>query len=256
MEEELERAIRQRLVAELRDSIHAIMTSTLMISPLVQREGGSQEILSLNSMTRSLYSLLRTAQHLDLLEDLRDPNDPGERRMVDLGDLLTDLCRQIEDLTSDLGCTFRWRGDVEEMVIMGDTYLLSVAVLNLVTNAVQAVRTRKDTQGLISFQWKRQKSTCQITIRDNGPGLEGFTPWQGTGIGLQVARRCLESHGGTLMLDSSPTGVTAVITLPLANPEEGEKLLLTDRTSGFSPLLTEFAPYLSPGYFAKINQYS
>jgi len=69
--------------------------------------------------------------------------------------------------------------------------------------------------------------TVVVEIRDNGPGipaalqervLEPFftTKARGGGLGLPIAKRSAELHGGSLTLTSPDTGGTvATLTLPL-----------------------------------------
>jgi signal transduction histidine kinase len=74
-------------------------------------------------------------------------------------------------------------------------------------------------------------SLLRIVIRDTGPGLGStrnqlFTPFfstksSGTGLGLLMARRVIESHGGLLTLRDCPApeqGAEAIVLLPLEMP--------------------------------------
>lgn len=68
-----------------------------------------------------------------------------------------------------------------------------------------------------------------ITIGDNGPGLRAdqydkiFEPFyttksKGTGLGLPIARRIVEAHGGRMGVDTKGPGATFWISLPQGNP--------------------------------------
>lgn len=83
-------------------------------------------------------------------------------------------------------------------------------VINLVDNAVAA---GPPVHVVVGTEHRR----LVIEVRDQGPGVPAedrekiFEPFftgktQGTGLGLAVARRVVELHGGTLVVDASPTG--------------------------------------------------
>ena len=71
------------------------------------------------------------------------------------------------------------------------------------------------------------ETTCEIEIRDDGPGLPKetaervFDPYYttkpgGTGLGLSITRGIVEEHGGTIELTSSSgLGCQVLITIPL-----------------------------------------
>jgi two-component system sensor histidine kinase AtoS len=115
--------------------------------------------------------------------------------------------------------------DVEgaDSTIVADAELLRAALLNLLLNAVQAVGER----GTIQVRTTVSSETVVVEIRDNGPGippalqervLEPFftTKARGGGLGLPIAKRSAELHGGSLTLSSPAGGGTvATLTLPL-----------------------------------------
>jgi two-component system sensor histidine kinase AtoS len=113
--------------------------------------------------------------------------------------------------------------DGADSTIVADAELLRAALLNLLLNAVQAVGER----GTIQVRTTVSTETVVVEIRDNGPGipaalqervLEPFftTKARGGGLGLPIAKRSAELHGGSLTLSSPADGGTvATLTLPL-----------------------------------------
>ena len=97
-------------------------------------------------------------------------------------------------------------------------------MINLINNAVQAAGERARVEVALMANGKG----VLLEVRDNGPGLdpahleEIFTPFfttksGGTGLGLPVARRIIEEHGGSLdLLNGEDGGAIARVLLPPA----------------------------------------
>jgi signal transduction histidine kinase len=102
---------------------------------------------------------------------------------------------------------------------MGDAQLMQRAVENLLDNAVQYTPVG----GRISVRWRRQEDQLLFTIADSGSGISAddlphlFTPLYrgaasrsretgGAGLGLSIARRIVEVHGGALTAANGATG--------------------------------------------------
>jgi signal transduction histidine kinase len=106
--------------------------------------------------------------------------------------------------------------------VTGDSFQLKNAVLNLLLNALQATPAG----GLVTVETGQEGDSLSIDVRDNGEGIAPdklervfdvfFTMREGgTGLGLPIARRIVEEHGGALTLASRPdVGTTARILLP------------------------------------------
>lgn len=111
--------------------------------------------------------------------------------------------------------------------IKGNPHELGQALINIITNAVQAMRGK----GKLDITTTTQDKDIKITIRDNGPGISRahlskiFDPFfttkqqgEGGGLGLTIARRIIQKHGGQIQIDSQEgQGTTCQITLPLTN---------------------------------------
>ena len=102
----------------------------------------------------------------------------------------------------------------EELVLQLDERMIGTALENLVSNALQAVEGR-GTRVLVAA--RREATGMVIEVRDDGPGVpptqreEVFEPFfttktRGTGLGLPIARKNAEAHGGSLVLDDAPEG--------------------------------------------------
>jgi signal transduction histidine kinase len=115
--------------------------------------------------------------------------------------------------------------DVAPLTLETDPQLLEQVLLNLVRNALEAIRDRP--AGRVEFEVLGAGSCARLRVLDNGPGipeavrLRLFEPFyttkaSGTGLGLSISRRLVESLGGHLTIEPRPTGgVVAEILLPL-----------------------------------------
>ena len=119
----------------------------------------------------------------------------------------------------------RWRGWIllpdEDIAVYADKNLISQVLYNLVKNALEASRD----EAVIVRAEKRKKSV-RIVVLDQGVGFSEeeaqkvFDPFfttkpQGMGIGLYLARKIVEAHGGRLTLQSaSDNGAVFTIDIP------------------------------------------
>jgi PAS domain S-box-containing protein len=189
---------------------------------------------------------------LQVLMARRPPDDPDGSVMRDvvaridaLGDLIDDLMLfarprspqaaavQLRPLLLDAASELRRdpAGAALEVAIAGpdvtltaDADLLRAAVLNLFLNGAQAMGGR----GRIAVTIARRDERCVIDIRDSGPGIPAdlreqvFEPFfttkaRGGGLGLPIARRTAELHGGTLTLECPEEGGSVfTVTLPIS----------------------------------------
>jgi two-component system NtrC family sensor kinase len=122
----------------------------------------------------------------------------------------------------------------EPPVVLGDRYELQQVLLNLVTNAVQAVsglepgRPRR-----IILSTSRSSGEALLRVRDTGPGVPRdvvpylFTPFfttkapgEGTGLGLSLSYGLAKAHGGVLEYEAPPDGGAEFrVRLPLFEAE-------------------------------------
>jgi signal transduction histidine kinase len=109
-------------------------------------------------------------------------------------------------------------------LITADRVQLQQVLMNLILNGIEAM---KDAKGELTITSKRTADAqLLVTVSDSGIGLpEGevdrifdaffSTKAQGTGMGLSISRRIIESHGGLLWACANrERGATFQFTLP------------------------------------------
>jgi len=111
-----------------------------------------------------------------------------------------------------------------EPIVWGDASLLGAALLNLILNAGDA----SPNGATVRIDVERNGANAYLRVRDRGPGIpldhrdKVFEPFfttkeGGTGLGLALAQRTVEEHGGAIHIEEGDPGATFVIGLPLMN---------------------------------------
>lgn len=199
-----------------------LATALLYVSHLNRPQIEESERLR---VAEKILSRLRHLEHLvdDMLVFAR--GDALSQEPIELGPLLHDIQQALEPQLQAGGCRLTFNAEIGDARLLGNREALAGALLNLVTNAIQACGSG----GLIElYAACRPNEHIEICVRDNGPGISAelqariFEPFfttraDGTGLGLAVVQAVTRAHAGELLLDSAPgAGSTFCLRLPLA----------------------------------------
>jgi signal transduction histidine kinase len=111
-------------------------------------------------------------------------------------------------------------------VVDGDPVLLKQVLLNLLRNAMDALAETPPASRRITIRSALTVAGVEVSVCDTGTGLPAeiigklFTPFvttkpHGLGIGLVIAQRIVDAHGGTIAAHSNlDGGATFTVTLP------------------------------------------
>jgi signal transduction histidine kinase len=157
---------------------------------------------------------------------------PAETREVNLNDILRDVLGFVSAQASARGVALEERLETAPLVVHGDPVQLQQIVVNLVSNAIDAVSRKPEGQRTVTGRTRRTSDKeAEISISDSGPGIdpaalprlfERFytTKEHGMGMGLPIAQTIAQAHGGEVRAENRPEGGAVFrLTLPLAERE-------------------------------------
>jgi two-component system, cell cycle sensor histidine kinase and response regulator CckA len=145
---------------------------------------------------------------------------------VDLVTFCQRLCDELRSATY-ARCPIIWRAENDLSGVCADEKLLQHLFTNLLVNAV-----KYSSEGSpVEFTARRAEANAVFCVRDHGIGIpteaqahlfdaffraRNAADRPGTGLGLVVVRRCVELHGGSIVIESTEgAGTTVHVTLPL-----------------------------------------
>jgi signal transduction histidine kinase len=112
-----------------------------------------------------------------------------------------------------------------------DSEALHRAILNVVTNAVDACEGREQAQVTVITHYGPDEQTLRVSVEDTGEGIapedikrifnifESKKGRRGTGLGLPVSQKILHEHSGDITVTSTPgQGSCFVLEWPCVSP--------------------------------------
>jgi two-component system phosphate regulon sensor histidine kinase PhoR len=150
------------------------------------------------------------------------------REPIHLGGLVTECLEIIRPLAESEQIRLEDNTDRDVPPVHGDRNRLKQVVLNLLTNAMKF----NHRGGVVAVGLRRLGDMAELSVRDSGRGIppesvshiferfyrvpEQESATAGTGLGLTIAKRIIESHGGEVTLSSEVgVGSTFLVVLPV-----------------------------------------
>jgi len=192
---------------------------TLFAAMLAEETAGTQAAPHVARIQAEVGTLTRVVE--EFLDFARAR--PPVRQPVDLAALLAEVAELVRPLAAERGVEVQVAGQGEAQA---DREKLRRALLNLARNAVEA----SPDNGVVVLSGRRGGAAdgggALLEVLDRGPGLDEaarerlFRPFfttkaQGTGLGLALAKKVADAHGGTLeLLPRQGGGTLARLVVP------------------------------------------
>lgn len=141
------------------------------------------------------------------------------REMLETESFIKRIVDQYQARLANDGITLKWHSSEKKRIIHADPVALRQVIINIILNAVEAVKGKDKAQ--IAITCRNEHGKAIITIEDNGSGIDNnkmqhiFDPFYttrstGSGLGLYHSKRLLEQMDGRITIASRPGGPTVV----------------------------------------------
>ncbi len=157
-----------------------------------------------------------------------------EAEPADLNQVTADVVELMQVRADEAGVELEWNPAPDMPKMTFDPEGLHRAILNVVTNAIDACQGRPDACVKVGTRFHPDSMRLQVVVQDNGLGIDHenlqkiFTVFEsgkgtrGTGLGLPVSQKILQEHGGDIYVESRPgEGSCFTLELPAMPPSSG-----------------------------------
>jgi signal transduction histidine kinase len=154
-----------------------------------------------------------------------------------LNQVARDVVELMSNRVQEKGVQLEMHLDENLPLVAADPEGIHRALLNILTNALDAVESQDKPRVVIQSMLDAEDGWVRIQVLDNGTGIparqlaEIFKPFvstkgsKGTGLGLAVSRQILREHGGDILAQSTlGKGSRFVLRLPIRSPIGSESL--------------------------------
>jgi signal transduction histidine kinase len=133
---------------------------------------------------------------------------------ANLNELTKEIVELMKTRASEDNVDLIWLPAPTMPTLMFDPESMHRAILNVVTNAIDACHERDGGRVEVSTQFSQSERMARVQVVDNGSGIEAedlekiFAAFvsrkggRGTGLGLPVSQKILQEHGGRIRVES------------------------------------------------------
>src|SRR5262249_53558377 len=140
--------------------------------------------------------------------------DGQKKAPVDVNQLIQEVLALLQDELRNQRVSLRSELEAQPVQVLGDHVQLQQVILNLMTNAIDAMGSITERPRVLRVRSRADESDgVRITVEDSGVGIDPkstalifdtfyTTKPQGMGIGLAICRSIIEAHGGRISASS------------------------------------------------------
>ncbi len=217
---------------EINNPLAVISTKAQLLRGFLEK-GNLNTELFLQGLNKIDQTIMRIAKIIRSLRSFsrESDQDPMESAHLDL--IVAEALDLCQEKLKNYGIDMRIK-DVPSLLIECRSTQISQILMNLVTNAFDAIEPLEDKWIEISAKVKGER--VQIFVTDSGGGIPPeiaekildpfFTTKEvgkGTGLGLSISKGLAESHGGSLSYDPTSSHTRFVLDLPIVAKAQARK---------------------------------
>lgn len=246
--------IEKKMEAWERASIVSIMSSMVaheLKQPLTVVENYTQSLISRQkqgsgAISEEMLSFVlpkiekSVLKAIDIIDHVQgfSKNRPLALKPTDISRLLSKVTSDFQTKNPEIKLQ---KNFAPGLVIDGDEFELSIAFLNILKNAAQAMKGQEAPEIVVSSDPAKEEGFVRVSITDNGPGLKQEeienlrNPLQtskadGLGLGLSIVRAIAERHRGSVRIEAGQTKGLSIVLL-LGRHVECEELISKEEKS-------------------------
>ena len=146
--------------------------------------------------------------------------EKGEENLVDIS---ADISRVLTLMHNMLKHGINVQAELTPVMVLGSSDRLSQVWMNLIRNAAEAMKFK----GVLEIRTEIQGENAAVSVIDSGPGIPEeireriFEPFfttkkkgEGMGLGLDICKRIVELHKGTITFKSQPGRTEFLVLIP------------------------------------------
>jgi PAS domain S-box-containing protein len=217
---------------ELRNPLTPIAgwTRLLKNEPAIARN--ARLSAGVSAMEKNAAALMRLVGECTDLVRISEGKFQVERAFIDINQIVAVAADSTRAMASERGLSLQVEPASRPVMVEGDAMRLEQVVNNLLINALKYTNT-----GCVLIRTSSVREQAEIEVTDTGIGIEaqyieqifepfrqGATAWltsgSGLGLGLAIAKRIVEMHGGRIWAESAGigSGSTFRVRMPQALP--------------------------------------